>query len=468
MDRKPQSDRAAERDERLRGRGLAAREDALGAREVGMDARETGMDARESASGTRESSLAEREEIARLRDEAQRAQQEAREAAASRDRLIPQMREANEKLVLATLRADELAAEAHAARRAIAASEERFRTLVTTSAAIVFEASAAGRIHVDPGSWRAFTGLEVPGDKGDPAHEWAWLEALHPSERDQVREAWARAVATHTPYVQKHRLRRADGTYAWVAATAVPIPSEGPTREWIGTMSDISDAVRIDETREQFIAILGHDLRAPLSTIAMATQLLTHGALDARGSDLVVRIVRSTRRMEGMIGALLDFARGRLGGGIPIERARCDLASLCLSALEEAQQAQPTRVFEFETKGDVTGSWDADRLEQVLTNLLGNAVQHGEDPIRVVARGADDHVILTVQNRGRAIPTAVLPVLFEPFHERALGSRSGLGLGLYIVGEIVRAHGGTIGVRSSTEEGTTLTVELPRHPADVA
>src|SRR5690606_18057162 len=110
-----------------------------------------------------ESSLTEREELARLRDEAQRAQQEAREAAASRDRLIPQMREANEKLVLATLRADELAAEATAARRGIEASEERFRTLVTTSAAIVFSACPGGRIHMNPESWRAFTGLEVPG-----------------------------------------------------------------------------------------------------------------------------------------------------------------------------------------------------------------------------------------------------------------------------------------------------------------
>lgn len=456
MDKKPQEHRS-ETEAGLRSRVLTAREDAMGARELGMDARE-------SASGRREDSLTEREEVARLRDETVRARHEAREAEAARDQLVTQMREANEKLVLAALRAEELTDAANAARLEVTESEERFRTLVTTSSSIMFRADAVGRVRMDPASWRDFTGLEVPAED-EPADQWHWLSVVHPAEREQVREAWTQAAASSTPYAQQHRLRRRDDTYAWVAACAVPIPTGGTTREWIGTLTDISDRLRVDEAREQFIAILGHDLRAPLSVIAMATQLLAHVGLPQREADLVVRIMRSERRMDGMIGALLDFARGRLGGGIPIERARCDLASVCAEAVAEAKQAHPTRAITFETSGDVVGAWDRDRLDQVLSNLLGNALKYGTDPIEVAARDEDDRVTVTVHDSGPGIRASAMQTLFEPFHVRALGSTSGLGLGLYIVSEIVRAHAGTISASSSADTGTTFAIGLPRRPA---
>ena len=167
--------------------------------------------------------------------------------------------------------------------------------------------------------------------------------------------------------------------------------------------------------------------------------------------------------MEEMVGALLDFARGHLGGGIPITRTQCNLARICTDAVSEARQAYPGRAISCESSGDTTGEWDRDRLEQLLSNLFANAIVHGEDPVIAAAHGEDERVVLTVHNSGLAIPAPVLAALFKPFHVRR-GSQAGLGLGLFIASEIARAHGGTIDVRSTTEEGTTFTVELPRVP----
>lgn len=377
---------------------------------------------------------------------------------AAREHLFEQMREANEKLVLASLRAEELAELADASRLAIVQSEERFRSLVTTSAAVVWYADAAGRVRLDPVSWQLFTGLEVD-DRGD---EPAVLLGVHPDDRDEVREAWAHATATGTVYTHQHRLRRPDGSYAWVLSRAVPIPSSGAVREWIGTETDISDRILVEETRDRFIGVLGHDLRNPLGAIMTAADLLASAGLQGVFATAVERIGRSTDRMNAMIGDLLDFARGRLGGGIPIKRVWCDFGQIAIEEAAEMSQAFPGRSIQCETTGDLGGEWDAGRVEQLLSNLIGNAVQHGAGPISLAARDAGDVVVVTVHNRGLPIPSSMLPRLFEPFHESAPDGSNGLGLGLYIASEIVRAHRGTIAVSSSDEGGTTFTVELPR------
>ena len=381
---------------------------------------------------------------------------------ADRERLLVQLREANQQLVLATVRAHELADEANAARVLAEHNEERFRSLVMTSSAIVWQATADGRVQVDPERWRRFTGAEA-GPEG-----WAWLDAVHPQDRDCVREAWTAAVAAGSPYTCQHRIQRREGGYAWVLAFAVPIPASGPVREWIGMLTDISDRMRVEEARERFIGILGHDLRNPVAAILLSAQAL--GALPEPYAESARTIAGSAHRMQAMIRDLLDFARGRLGGGIPIAPTSCDLRLLCGQVVEEMKQAYPARVVSFAGIGDLRGEWDPDRVGQVLSNLIGNSIKHGADPVLVAGYEEGDDVVTTVYNPGPAIPAAALPTLFEPFKMasgcgREPTGHGGLGLGLYIVSEVVRAHGGTIDVSSAEGAGTTFTVRWPRRPA---
>ena len=228
-------------------------------------------------------------------------------------------------------------------------------------------------------------------------------------------------------------------------------------------------AQNIDRSREMFIAILGHDLRTPLGAVMMASQfMLETGGLDETQRTLVTRIHKSGQRMNRMVGDLLDFTRSQLGAGVPIARARMDLAQEAGNAIEEARAAHPETVIELEVAGDTQGEWDSARIGQVLSNLLGNAVCHGspETPIKVFVRGEGDQVVLQVHNRGPAIPKSDLAGIFSPFKRLRSGTAatatSSLGLGLYIAERIVAAHGGTIAVTSSKADGTTVTARFPR------
>jgi len=226
----------------------------------------------------------------------------------------------------------------------------------------------------------------------------------------------------------------------------------------------------LDHSKEMFIAILGHDLRSPLSAVLMASQfMLETGELGEPHLNLTTRIVHSAKRMNQMVGDLLDFTRSRLGSGVLIVRAKMDMAKVAGDAVDEMAAAHPESVFEFKAGGDLQGEWDCARISQVLANLLGNAVQHGsaKTTISVTAIGEAKEVVLRVHNRGPAIPAADLHGLFSPLKrlksgEIAPGASSSLGLGLYIAERIVTAHGGTIDVSSSTDAGTTFTVHLPR------
>jgi signal transduction histidine kinase len=196
--------------------------------------------------------------------------------------------------------------------------------------------------------------------------------------------------------------------------------------------------------------------------------LLRSDDLGERHVRGVRRIVTSAERMRRMISDLLDFARGRLGGGIPLMPRAMDLGALCQEVVEELEISRPGREVELVLDGDLRGGWDADRLSQLLINLGRNALDYSPEDTRVRFSVHDEgaHLRLEVHNEGPPIPPERLGLLFEPFRRFAehegRSSSSGLGLGLYIVEQIVRAHGGEVGVRSTREEGTTFTVRLPR------
>lgn len=229
------------------------------------------------------------------------------------------------------------------------------------------------------------------------------------------------------------------------------------------------DERRTAELREQFIAILGHDLRNPLAAVAAGARLLSRQPLDDRSASFVGVIQKSCSRMAGLIGNLLDFARGRLGGGVPVDRVAESRLAECLDqVVEELRVAWPDRAIRVETALGHPVFCDRGRIGQLLSNLLANALVHGapDGPIEVRARSEEDGVFeLSVANPGGPIPPRTLERLFQPFSRRADGSpQSGLGLGLYIASEIARAHDGAISV-SYDERETRFTFRMPVPPS---
>jgi len=224
-------------------------------------------------------------------------------------------------------------------------------------------------------------------------------------------------------------------------------------------------AVQTDVFRDQFIGVLSHDLRTPLGAITTGTLLLAVPEDNPHRSRVVAIMMNSARRMERMIGDLLDLTRTRFGGAIPLERRDADLRQICEEVMAEILAGQPDAVLRLEADGDLRGQWDADRLAQVISNLISNAIQHGGGtPITLTAHQQHDSVTLTVQNGGAPIPPDVLPFVFEPLARgHGTGASGSIGLGLFIAREIVSAHGGAIQVSSSAEAGTTLTVRLKKH-----
>ena len=218
--------------------------------------------------------------------------------------------------------------------------------------------------------------------------------------------------------------------------------------------------------RERFIGMLAHDLRQPLNTIFMAHQSLAQAeiTLDWKGSVLGMHL-RAASRMKRMISDLLDFTRNRPETGMPIQRQECDFADILRGVLEELGPRQPERVLTAHLAGSCIGHWDPDRLAQICSNLIGNAFEHGSPatPVAIQLVGGVGEVELRVSNQGEAISPLVQATLFQPFGRGGTGRRptKGLGLGLYIVQQIVLAHGGLITLERLQEE-THFVVRLPR------
>jgi signal transduction histidine kinase len=223
------------------------------------------------------------------------------------------------------------------------------------------------------------------------------------------------------------------------------------------------------EFEKQLIGIVSHDLRTPVGAISLGAALLAKDAtLTERQANLVDRVVSSAGRASRMIADLLDFTAVRLGGGLALTLAPLDLHELARKVIAEVLLAAPLqRHIDLEHTGDASGVWDGDRLSQLITNLIANALHYSprSSAVRVVTHGEADHVTLEVHNGGPPIPESLLPRLFLPMQrgiDEVEPSRRSVGLGLFIVDEITRAHQGTIDVRSTAEAGTSFSVRLPR------
>lgn len=222
---------------------------------------------------------------------------------------------------------------------------------------------------------------------------------------------------------------------------------------------------RMLAVQEQLLAVLGHDLRNPLSAIEAGVTLLSRAELAAPQARTAARLLSSSRRMGRMVRDLLDWTRVRTGAGIPVSRRAADLGEICRSMLDEIALRPGGPTVELEAEGDLSGTWDPDRLEQAFGNLVSNGMRYAPAgrPIRIRAAGEPDCVRIDFENDGPPIPPEVMRSMFDPFRRGpSAPDTDGLGLGLFIVRSVVEAHGGTVEVSSAPSQPVRFTVVLPR------
>ncbi|WP_257449186.1 sensor histidine kinase [Archangium lipolyticum] len=368
--------------------------------------------------------------------------------------------------------------------RALQLSEERFRSLVLSTAQVVWTTDAEGRVVEDSPSWRAFTGQTV--------EQWmgiGWFNAVHPEDRPRVRQVWLEAVAQRKPYLVEYRVLRPDGRYTPTLARGTPVfNADGSLREWVGINTDISASQRAQEERErlleelrqavrardEFLTVAAHELRTPLTTLTLRLHSLWRDLQAEPGTQLARKAMdqfeamrRQVKRLSELVDGLLDVNHLE---GDRLE-VRVEHLELCTLAREVADRlaGEATRAgctLEVEAECEVPGLWDRKLLEQVLFHLLSNALKYGAGrPVRLRVSQVEGCARLTVRDEGIGIAPEDVPRIFGRY-ERAVSERhyGGLGLGLYMTRRFVEALGGTVRVESTPGAGATFTVELPPRP----
>jgi PAS domain S-box-containing protein len=356
--------------------------------------------------------------------------------------------------------------------RKLRQTEERFRVALAHSNITLFEQDAEGRytwIYNPPLGFGASDVVGRTTRELVSAEEAGPLEALDRAvlrsgdrAQQEVRISERGGGEVHHLLISQEPLRDPSGAIVGLTGAATDITGQKRAQH------ELAQALAF---RDQVMGILGHDLRSPLGAVcALSTLLLRRGDLPESAREPVAEIERAGHRMLEMIGTVLDFTRSRFNGSLPVAPVAMDLHDVCRDVVGELRAASPDRAIELTVERDGRGTWDPARMAQVVSNLVGNALQHGaqDAPVRVSVTGDDTEVVLAVENQGPAIEAALRPVLFEPFCRGSARDPSrarGLGLGLYIVRQVVDAHGGAIEVDSSADRGTTFTVRLPRSSA---
>jgi PAS domain S-box-containing protein len=365
-----------------------------------------------------------------------------------------------------------------AAEATLRRSEEEFRTLAEGLPEAVFV--------TDPDGAVTYVNDALPQQTGQPVTAFlgrGFVSIIHPDDLDASLRDWEAAVRSGSRVQIEHRVRNHDGTYRWHIVRALPVRGpDGHILKWVGMSMDVHELRQAQaqlqqraDFEQQLIGIVSHDLRNPVSAILLgAASLMRRDELDERSTKAVSRIQSSAERAHRMIRDLLDFTQARLGGGLRVQRRSSDLHELIDGVLEEVEATHPDRELRRRATGDGLGEWDPDRLAQMTQNLVTNALKYSprDTPVVIETHGTPDAVTLTVHNQGDPIAPERLGRLFQPLQRATTSgdnSTRSIGLGLYIVKQLVEAHGGTVSVTSTASDGTTFTVRLPRHaPAAMA
>ena len=342
------------------------------------------------------------------------------------------------------------------AQEALKETQERLRTVLSHLPIVLWAINAEGLITLSEGRGLEGFGLERGQQVGQSVFEvyedLPWVLA-------NVRRALAGETFTD----------ELESSGRWFESHYQPYRHDGgEVGGAIALAVEVTERKQAEAFHQRLLGIVSHDIRNPLSSITLSSALLlkreslTPGQLHA-----VQRIAQGAERIEKLVAMLLDFSLAQFGQGLPLKREHTCLHDVGSRVLDELQALHPQRELRCEASGDTCGEWDPNRLTQVVDNLLGNALRYSaaDSPVRAVYRGEPGRVVFQTHNLGPPIPETLLPHLFEPFRRgEHAAKKEGLGLGLYIVREVVEAHGGTIQVESSAEAGTTFTVHLPRKP----
>jgi PAS domain S-box-containing protein len=353
---------------------------------------------------------------------------------------------------------------------ALSESENRLRLVTDSIPQIIWIAAPNASLQYLNQNWYRYSG-QNPGE----GEGFAWKEVVHPDDLELTLKKWEEAQLTKKTFAVEHRLKRHDGEYRWFLVRAEPLTDEkGNIKVWFGSSTDIEEQKRVQralecerELREQFVSMLSHDLRNPLSAALTNTQILAkYPERTERIPTLTKRVLESIERADQMIQDLLDANRIRAGKGLSIVTTECDLVVISKMACEDLSSIYGDR-FDCRWPESVKGHWSCAELQRLMENLMTNGVKYG-DPKKKVSLNISDEgkgVRIAVHNFGNPIPEDEQKKLFDPFvrsKSAELGVQKGWGLGLTLVRGVVEAHGGSIRLESKPESGTTFTVDLPK------
>jgi len=349
--------------------------------------------------------------------------------------------------------------------------ERRLYRLAEALPQLVWSADATGKPDWFNQRWREYTG-QAAGAEG-------FEGALHPDDREAVQAIWTGALARQTGFEVEHRLRRADGEYRWFLRRAVPLrdgDGDGAPLRWFATCTDVHDLKcsqevlrQADRLKEDFLHMASHEFRTPMTALRLQVELLRRNLLSPapampRVEHQLGMVDAQIDRLQALLGTLLDVSR-LSAGKFTLDLADMDLAELAREVVARAGDFTGGRETAVRLSAQpAVGHWDRMRLDQVVTNLVANAVKYGRRrPVEVEVSASGPAAVLRVRDHGIGIAPETLAAIFERFERGAnSGTVQGLGLGLWIARMLVEAHGGTIGVESRLGEGSTFTVTLPR------
>lgn len=350
------------------------------------------------------------------------------------------------------------------ARQRAEESEERFRLLADNMSQFAWIADETGNIIWYNQRWYDYTGTTLDEMKG-----WGWTKVHHPEYVDGVVKKLSDCFRTGSLWEDTFPLRGKDGVYRWFLSRAIPIRDEsGRVTRWFGTNTDVTEQRQLQQQNEDFISIASHELKTPVTSLKAYAQLLSlrfRKAGDTRSAELLEKMDGQLNKLTKLIADLLDETKIQ-SGKLPLQISEFDYGELMREIIEEIQRTAMGHTIACEAAPPCRIEGDRERIGQVLTNLLTNAVKYSPEADRVIVRAAveDGEIVTSVQDFGIGISREKQAKVFDRFfriQEQDEQTYPGLGLGLYISAEIVRRHHGRIWVESDEGEGATFTFSLP-------